>query len=79
MVYRSCAELSIELLGSKVPEVMDGVWPKVQNIVPGERVPFFDHHHFGAQQGQFYGGPKATWAATNDETLWKDNKCSGIC
>ncbi len=71
VVYRSSTELSIELLSSKVPEVLDGVRPKVQDIVPGERVPFFNHHHLGTKQSQLYGSPKATGTATNDETLWK--------
>jgi len=71
VVYRSSAELSIELLGSKVPEIMDSVRPKMQDIVPREGVPLFNHHHLCAKQSQLYGGPKATWATTNNETLWK--------
>lgn len=71
MVYRSSTELSIEFLGSKVPEVLDSVRPKVQDIVPGEGVSFFNHHHLGTKQSQLYGSPKAAGTATNDETLLK--------
>lgn len=50
MVYGSGAELAVELLSAEVPEVVDGVRPKMENVVPGERVPLLDHHHFGAEE-----------------------------
>lgn len=34
MVYGSGAELAVELLSTEVPEVVDGVRPKVENVVP---------------------------------------------
>ena len=34
MVDGSSAELAIELFGPKAPEVVDGVRPQVQHIVP---------------------------------------------
>lgn len=69
VVYGSSTELSIKLLGSKVPEVMDSVRPKVQDVVSGKSVPLFNHHHLSAQQSQLYGSPKATGATTDDQTL----------
>lgn len=50
VVYGSGAELAVELLSAEVPEVLDGVRPKVENIVSGERVPLLDHYHFGSEE-----------------------------
>lgn len=55
MVYGSGAELAVELLSAEVPEVVDGVRPKMENVVPGERIPLLDHHHFGSEESQLYG------------------------
>ena len=57
VVDGSRAELPVELLGPQAPEVMDGEGPQVQHVVPGERVPLLDHHHFGAHQGELDGRP----------------------
>lgn len=62
-------ELSVELLGPESPEVVNGVGPKVEHIVPGEGVSFFNHHHLAAQQSQLDGRPKATRTAADDQTL----------
>ena len=57
MVDGAGAELPVELLGSEAPEVVDGVGPEVEHVVPGEGVPLLDHHHLTAQQGQLDGRP----------------------
>lgn len=69
VVDGTSAELSIELLGPESPEVMNGVGPEVEHIVPGESVPLLDHHHFAAEQGQLDGRSQTAGAATDDQTL----------
>lgn len=69
MVYGSGAELAIELLRAEVPEVVDGVRPKMENIVPGERVPLLDHHRFGSEESQLYGCAQSTGASADDQAL----------
>lgn len=69
MVNGACAELSIELFGSKAPKVMDGEGPEVQHIIPGKGVSFFNQHYFAAQEGQLNGCPQAARATPDDETL----------
>ena len=69
VVDGSSAELPVELLGPEGSEVVDGVGPKVEDVVPGERVPFLDDHHLGPQQGQLDGRPQATGAPPDDEAL----------
>lgn len=63
------AELAVELLGPKPPEVVDGEGPEVEHVVPGEGVSLLDHHHLTAQQGQLDGCPQATRTPANDQTL----------
>lgn len=71
-------ELSIELLGSKAPEVMDGEGPEVENVVPREGVSLLDYHHFTAQQGQFNGCPQTTRTPANHQTLSKRDMVVGM-
>lgn len=65
------AEFAVELFGSEAPQVMDGVGPKVQHIVPGEGVPLLNHHHFGSHQSELDGGPQAAGTSSDDEALMK--------
>lgn len=74
VVNGASAELSVELLGSQAPQVVDGEWPEVQHIVPGEGVPLFHHDHFGPQEGKLNGGSQATRSTPNDETLQKTER-----
>ena len=69
VVEGPCAEFSIEVLGSQGPEVVDGVGPEVEHVVPGEGVPLLDHNHLAAQQGQLDGGPQAARPPAHDQTL----------
>lgn len=69
VVDGASTELSVELLGPESPEVVNGVGPEVEHIVPGEGVSFFNHHHLAAQQSQLDGRPKATRTAADDQTL----------
>lgn len=48
MVDRPCAELAIELFGTKAPQVMYGEWPQVKNIVAREGIPLFDDHYLSS-------------------------------
>lgn len=57
MIDSTSAELPIELLGPKAPEVMDGEGPKVQHVVSGEGVPLLQEHHSGPQESQLDGCP----------------------
>lgn len=57
MVDGASAELAIELLGSKAPEVLYGVGPQVEYVVPGEGVSLLNHHHLTPQQRQLDGRP----------------------
>lgn len=74
VVDGASAELSIELLGSEAPQVMDGKRPEVQHIVPGEGVPLLHHNHFGPQVGKFNGSAQTTWSSPNDETLQRPER-----
>lgn len=49
VVDGASAELAVELFGSKSPEVMNGVGPEVEYVIPGEGVSLLNHHHFTAQ------------------------------
>ncbi len=48
VVDGASAELAVELLGTKAPEVVNGEGPEVEHIVPGEGVSLLDHHHLTA-------------------------------
>lgn len=74
MVDGASAELSIELLGSEAPEVVDSEGPQVEHIIPGKGVPLLDHHHLTAQQCQLDGCPQTTRATANDQALNKKQK-----
>lgn len=74
MVYGSSAELAVELLRAEVPEVVDGVRPKMENVVPGERVPLLDHHHFGSEESELYGRTQAAGASTDDQALGRNEE-----
>lgn len=51
MVNGSSTKLPIQLLSTEFLEVVYGVGPQVQYIVPGEGVPLLDHDHFGPKKG----------------------------
>lgn len=74
MVQRPRAEFAVKLFGPEALEVMDGVGPEVEDVVPGEGVSFLDDHHFAAQQGQLDGCPQAAGTPPNDETLRRRNQ-----
>lgn len=69
MVDGPCTEFAVELFGTKAPQVMDGEWPQMQNIISGKGVPLLYHHHLGSQEGQVDGCTKATGSSPNDQTL----------
>lgn len=65
-------ELPVELLGSQAPQVVDGVRPEVQHVVPGEGVPLLYHNHFGSQVGKFDGSAQAAGSSAHNETLRRE-------
>ena len=69
MINCTSTEFSIELLGTKAPEVLDGEWPEMKHIVPWEGISLLKQHHFGPQESQFDGCTQAAWSSTNDQTL----------
>lgn len=69
VIQRPSAEFAVELLGSEPPEIINSVGPQVQNIVPGERLSFLQHHHLSPQQGQFDGRSQPTRPCTQHKTL----------
>lgn len=69
MIQRARAEFAIELFGSELAEVIDGVGPQMENIVSGECLPLLQQHHLSPQQGQFNGHSQATWTSTQHEAL----------
>lgn len=69
MIQRPAAELSVELLGSEPAEVVNGEGPQVENVVPGERLSLFYHHHLSPEQGQFDGCSQAARPGAQHETL----------
>lgn len=69
VVYGSSTEFAVELLGPEAPEVVDGVGPQMQHVVPGEGVPLLNHHDLGPQKSQLDGRPQATWASPDDQAL----------
>lgn len=78
MIDSTSTELSIELLGSKAPEVVDGEGPKVQHVVSGEGVPLLQEHHSGPQKSQLDGCTQAAWPRTDDQTLETRRRHAGI-
>lgn len=69
MVYGSCTEFAIKLLGAKTSQVMYGEWPQMQNIIAGKGIPLFYDHHLGSQEWQVDGCTKATGSSPNYQTL----------
>lgn len=55
MIDSTGAELSIELLGSEAPEVLDGEGPEVQHVVPGEGISLLQQHHLGTEERELDG------------------------
>lgn len=76
VVDGSSTEFAIKLLGAEASEVMDGVGPQVQHVVPGEGVPLLDHHHLGAHQSELDGGAQAAGASSDDEALTRQEGSS---
>lgn len=71
VVYGSGTKFAIKLFGAEASQVMNGVGPEVQHVIPGEGVPLLDHHHLGAHQGKLDGGAQAAGASSDDEALKK--------
>lgn len=69
VIYRSSAELAIELLGTQTSEVMNCEGPEMQDIVPGKCVSLLYHHHFGPEESQLDRSPQATWTPSNYQAL----------
>lgn len=76
VVNGSGTEFAIKLFGAEASQVMNGVGPEVQHVVPGERVPLLDHHHLGTHQGELDGSAQAAGASTDDEALKRQGKSS---
>lgn len=71
VVYGPGAEFAVKLFGPEASQVMNGVGPQVQHVVPREGVSFLDHYYFGTHQSKLNGRPQATGASSNDEALNK--------
>lgn len=76
MVDGSGTEFAIELFGAEASQVMNGVGPKVQHVVPGEGVPLLDHHHLGSHQSKLNGGAQAAGASSDNEALERRGEIS---
>lgn len=74
MIQRPGAEFAVELLGSERAEVINGVGPQVENVVPGERLSLLQHHHLSPQQGQLDGGSQPAWPSAQHETLREEEE-----
>lgn len=72
MIDSTGAELSVELLGTEAPEVLDREGPEVQHVVPREGVSLLQQHHFGPQESQLDGRAQAARSGTDDQTLEAD-------
>lgn len=55
MVDGSSTKLAVELLGSKTPQILNGVRPKMEHIVSGECIPLLQQNHLGSKEAQLYG------------------------
>lgn len=71
VIYGTGTEFAIKLFGPEAPQVMNGVGPKMQHIVPREGVSLLDHHHFGTHQSELNGRSQAAGAPSDDEALNK--------
>lgn len=69
MVYGPGTEFAIKLFGPEASQVMNGVGPKVQHVVPREGISLLNHHHFGAHQSELDGCPQAAGTSSDDEAL----------
>lgn len=69
MVDCSCTKFAIKLLGTEFLQIMDGVGPQVQHIVPGETVPFLNEDHLGSQEGQLDGRAETAGSTPDDQAL----------
>lgn len=78
MVDGSGTEFAIKFLGPEASQVVNGVGPKVQHVVPGEGVSFLNHHHFGAHQSELDGGAQTAGASSDDEALEREGQISLI-
>lgn len=76
MVYRSCTEFSIELLGAKSTQVLNGERPKVEDIVAGKSISLLQQYHLGSQKSKLYSRAQPTRACSNNQTL-QDNTQKG--
>lgn len=76
VVNGSSTEFAIKLFGAEASQVMNGVGPEVQHVVPGEGVPLLDHHHPGAHQSELDGGAQAARTSSDDEALKREGEIS---
>lgn len=74
VVDGASAELPIELLGPEASQVVNGKWPQVQHIVPGEGLSLFQQHHPEAQEPQLHRRPQATGTCPHHHTLANQRK-----
>lgn len=78
VVNGSSTKFAIKLFGAEASQVMNGVGPEVQYVVPGEGVPLLDHHHPGAHQSELDGGAQAAGASSDDEALKREGEISVV-
>ncbi len=67
-------ELSIELLCSEGPQVVDGEGPQVEHVVPGEGVSLLQQHHPSSHEAQLHRRPQTTGPRPDDHTLANQRK-----
>lgn len=74
MIQSPRAKFAVELLGSQPTQVIDGVRPEVQHVIPGERVPLLQYHHLSPQQSQLYGCPQPARPCTQHQALRRERE-----
>lgn len=67
MVNGSRTELPVELLGSELLQVLDGEGPKMEDIVPRERLSLLNDDHLGSKQHAVYGQTQPSRTCSYDE------------
>lgn len=69
MIDGAGAKFAEELFRAEGPQVVDDERPQVEHVVPGEAVPFLDHHHFRPEQLGLDRRAKSARPAANDQHL----------
>lgn len=54
MVYGASTKLSVELLCTKTPQILNGERPQMEDIVAGESISLLQQDHLGSQKAKFY-------------------------